>query len=417
MSLEILKKKYYRTSGNQNSNGMGLYNNEWVLNRESSVTSNEFYLPLFCGTTGTYSYYEQSPDSTLNLYGRVALDFYATGTTATTLPQGYVQNAWLDDRLMFTRFDVYKIPFEDHKNYDSVLKHISTPYIQYTATTATTRGHALSGEIVSDTFRYNFRFSPNQVDKPNVGYTEVIFDDRSQYFINPVYSFYNQTNEYSEAFKTNDSGVFSNISYTGLTSFVTKGRTHIIQQGLWSGNTVQGLFFVAMQPASKPAIEHPLPSGDTTTPAFFFSNVEDGDEYVLEVEYGGTSDFTDYNVIEQYYRSKDQSSQEQVVSYKGDQDNSDTTRRTTTIRTRRISAALIANQSYCWRIGNIKFITDLFGIKRSVITYSDINCSITEENSTIYTNVDNDRSSENSSSTDTSSDNQSPPVDDDSVTK
>jgi hypothetical protein len=75
MSLEILKKKYYRTSGNQNSNGMGLYNNEWVLNRESSVTSNEFYLPLFCGTTGTYSYYEQSPDSTLNLYGRVALDF------------------------------------------------------------------------------------------------------------------------------------------------------------------------------------------------------------------------------------------------------------------------------------------------------------------------------------------------------
>jgi len=393
MSLEILKKKYYRTSGNQNSNGMGFYNNEWVLNRESTVTSNEFYLPLFCGATGTYAYYDQSSASTFSLYGRVALNFYATGTTATTLPQGYVQNAWLDDRLMYTRFDVYKIPFEDHKNYDRVLEHISTPYIQYTATTATTRGYALSGQIVSDTFRYNLRFSPNQVDKPNVGYTEVIFDDRSQYFINPVYSFYNQTNEYSETFDVNDNGVFSNFSHTGLTSFVTKGKTHILQQGLWSGNTVQGLFFVAMQPASKPKIESPMPSGDTTTPAFFFSNVEDGDEYVLEVEYGSSA-FTDYNIIEQYYRSKDESSQEQVVSYKGDQDNSAVTRKTTTIRTRRISAPLIANQSYCWRIGNVKFITDVFGIKRTVTTYSDINCSFTEVNSTIDIVADNDQSAQ-----------------------
>jgi len=389
MSLEISKKKYYKTSGNESSNGMGLFNNEWVFNRESSVSANEFYLPMFCGSTGTYEYYEQDSNSTYNLFGRVSLDFYATGTTASTPTQGYVQNAWLDDRLMYTRFDIYKIPFEDSLDYDKVLEHISTPYTQYTATTATTRGHALSGEVIGDSFRYNFKFSPAQSDKPNKGYTEVLFEDRSQYLFNPVYSLYNDTNEYSASFQVDDNGFFSNYNHTGRTSFITKGKTHKIQKGTWSGNVIQGLFFVTIQPPNKPNIETPLPIGNTFTPAFFFSNVEDGDEYVLEVEYGDLGEFDNSDTIEQYFRKKTDDSLEQVVSHNGTELDNSIVATTTTIRTRRIEAALIPNRNYCWRIGNIKFVIDLFGIKRSVITYSDVNCSLTEENANIISSIDN----------------------------
>ena len=392
MALDIDKKKYFRTSGNQNSNGMAFYNNEWVFNREKQITPHEFYLPSFCGQTGTYAYYDQTSASTLNLYGRVDLNFYATGTTASTLPQGYVQNAWLDDRLRFTQFDIYKIPFQDSQNQEKVSEYLRTPYIQYTATTATTRSIALSGEIVSDTFRYSFLFSPSQTDKPNQGFTEVIFNDRSQYFLNPVYSFYDQNPSFNSAFTADTNNVFRSSSYTGLTSFTTKGRVHKIQQGSWAGHTCQGLFFVALQPANKPKIENPLPTGDTFTPAFFFSNVEDGDEYVLEVEYGTGGTFSNPLTIEQYFRKKSESSQEQVIEYKNTDESNTSARvnKTTSVRTRRIEAALLTNQSYCWRIGNIKFITDIFGIKRSITTYSDVNCSITEATANVGITVDNE---------------------------
>jgi hypothetical protein len=164
---------------------------------------------------------------------------------------------------------------------------------------------------------------------------------------------------------------------------------------------VQGLYFAAFQPPNKPKIENPLPTGGTFTPSFFFSNAEDGDEYVLQVEYATNATFSSTTQTHQYFRSKSQSSEETVTEFDNSEASSTTARvqKTTTVKARRVEAALTPSQSYCWRIGNIKFIIDVFGIKRSVITYSDINCSITSSGDW-GVNIDNETNRTRSETTD-----------------
>jgi len=157
------------------------------------------------------------------------------------------------------------------------------------------------------------------------------------------------------------------------------------------------LFFSCFQPPSKPIMHFPFPAtaitqNATFTPTFNFSNVEDGDSFVLEVTYDLTdTGFTNtnaYSGVTQYFRDKTPDSLEETVDRTTTNNVDGGTERSTSIRVRRINAPIRPNSLFLYRVGNIKSINNLFDVEQRVINYSTFMTGATGIREVIRTYVD-----------------------------
>jgi len=159
------------------------------------------------------------------------------------------------------------------------------------------------------------------------------------------------------------------LNYNRLPSFKTFGDENIIESGSWSGLTAKGLFFTCFYPPSVPKVESPRPesySAETFTPEFFFSNVSDGDEYLIEITYQAVnSGFTISSATSKYFYSKAETnnSTRRVANVEKTSFISETTRRA--------SVPLVPGSTYYYRLGNVKYVVNLFGVKQSIISYTE----------------------------------------------
>jgi hypothetical protein len=355
----IQKTKTSKTSGSQDTKGQSFYANAHLNHKASKGGVFEFAAPLYsANTAGTLDFNGQSSKSVFELYGRAEIDMAFSANNETFLSPNYVS----------MNHDIYKIPYtdvlkfrqtQDQANYLTVKQQIESPFISFTATTATTVALSSSTNIAV------YTFSPEQIDKPLRGRSEEIFEDKAMYFFNTKHAFTQTLNTYQNTIGLDE----RKQNYVRQPLLETFGDENVIESGAWSGLTARGVFFTCLYPPSVPKIEDPRPesySGETFTPEFYFSNVSDGDEYVIEITYQDlNNNFTIASATSQYFYSKveTENSTRRVANVEKTSFISETTRRA--------SVPLVPGSTYYYRIGNVKSIVNLFGVKQSIISYTE----------------------------------------------
>jgi hypothetical protein len=397
-SIPLIRR--FKTAGSTDGPAHVFYNNNYVLERSVDQHPVVYLLPTFSANTGTYDFYDSTPQSVFVIYTRPSLAYTFTGNT-------HVFTS--DTRFVGIVNDIYKIHNEDilayRENGDQaawqrVANAMMTPIVSYSASTTAV------------TSAYTFSLLPEQFVKPSDGYTEEIFEDRAEYFLNMRFvftdtgsttSFSSMTGSTSAITATtltfNSIDVNGNIvtkPYSSTTTVISNDVRSTISNGDWSGLTVYGFFFTCFQPPSKPIVQFPFVAtaateNTTFTPTFNFSNVEDGDNFVLEVTYDmSDTGFTNVNTfsgVTQYFREKTSNSLEETV------DKSNTIdvvgfERTATLKTRRINAPIRPSSSFLYRIGNVKTVKNIFEVEQKIINYSNYYSGVTGSRETMRLYVD-----------------------------
>lgn len=403
MAYSIPLIRQFRTAGDNDDPAIALYNNNYVLEHCIDQVPNIYALPGFSSSTGTYDYYGSQYHSVFVIYTRPSLSFVFTGNT-------HVFTS--DTRFFGIMQELYKIRHEDVLDYRSsqsegswerVAKCIREPIVTYSASTSAV------------TTAFTMSVLPEQFIKPEDGYTEEVFEDRAEYFMNMRFLFSTSgstsgtttgsttgsttaTTITTLSINTIDgNGLITTRPYTADTFVLTHDRKSMITNGSWSGETIFGLFFTCFQPPSRPVLHFPFPAtaiteNITTTPTFNFSNVEDGDSFVLQVTYDLTdTGFTNtnaYSGVTDYPREKTDNSLEQTID-KTTNDIADRgSERTTTIRTRRINAPIRRNSLFLYRIGNVKGIKNIFDVNQQIVNYSQYYTGATGSRETLRLYVD-----------------------------
>ncbi|HWY33729.1 MAG TPA: hypothetical protein VNX68_03735, partial [Nitrosopumilaceae archaeon] len=194
--------------------------------------------------------------------------------------------------------------------------------------------------------------------KPIGGYTQDLFMDKSQFFIDSTFLFempVNQTIGDVQTLSGNQVVQLYNMPYSSTTFVQTSNNQHIITGGTFVGTSISGATFTYFVPPKKadlfvvnnqPAVIGTL---NTFAPIFSFNNVEDADYYKIQVSYDvNDAAFTGATTIIKF------SSQPGNAEY---------------VRT--VAAALTPNAKFLYRVGNTKEIINLFTVKQNVTTWSE----------------------------------------------
>lgn len=399
MAYSIPLIRHFRTAGSQDGPGHVFYNNNFVLERTVDQQPMVYVLPGFSSSTGTYDFYGSERNSVFVIYTRPSLSFLFTGNTEVFTS---------DTRFQGVMQELYKIDHDDVLEYratgsqlswERVAASIQTPIVTYSAVTSAV------------TSAFTLSVLPDQFIKPEDRYTEEIFEDRAQYFMNMRFLFSTSGDTGTTFINSgatsgltattltysvlDENGLIVSRPYTADTFVLSNDRQAIITAGSWSGMSVNGLFFACFQPPSKPILHFPFVATATTenetfTPTFNFSNVEDGDSFVLEVTYDltdtGFTNTSTYSGVTQYFRNKTENSLEQTVDETTQ--NVVGSKRTTSIKVRRINAPIRSNSLFLYRIGNVKSITNIFDVEQRIINYSSFATGATGSRETLRVYVD-----------------------------
>lgn len=394
LSFPLIRR--FRTAGTNEGPAHVFYNNNYVLERTAHQSPVTYRLPSFSSATGTYDFYGSDPNSTFVIYTNPSLFLVFTGNTDVITS---------DTRFISMVHELYKVHNDDILSYrrtgssedwQKVRDSLSVPIVSYSAITT------------AITSAYTFSLLPEQFVKPDGGFTEEIFEDRAEYFLNVRFVFSGEDQSYSASTSSgitattltmntlDASGAIISRPYSGATQFISNDVKATINTGAWSGMTVYGLFFTCFQPPSMPIVQFPfvatsITESRTFTPTFNFSNVEDGDSFVLEVTYDiedtGFTNSNSFSGVTQYPREKTEDSLEQTVDKTNTVDVVGS-ERTATLRTRRINTPIRPNSVFLYRIGNVKTLNNIFDVEQTVITYSDFLTGATSANESMRLYID-----------------------------
>lgn len=264
---------------------------------------------------------------------------------------------------------MYKIDYVDYiqaKNdptssafTQTIIQNLSTPF--YTFIDYASGSTGIAALISAGRYTYNF---PKEI-KPENQFTVDVFKDKTQYFIDSEFVFPMDVNVYIGdiyALTSNtESGIVKILdyyqnSYQLLTSNL--GTHQISGNTVFSGLNVSGAFFTYMIPPNKPNLRVSNGNSEiavqgtltTFSPTFNFNNVDDGDYYQLQVTY----DVTDYLFEDSSVSTFNIKKQEGDAEF---------------VRT--FSTPLTPRTQFLYRIGNVKEIENIFGVKQSTVVYSD----------------------------------------------
>lgn len=359
MSLE-----YYiisQTTGDLNSSSQVLTQN--TLAFENTISFGEIFsfdYPVYTIQGATFDYYGKDYNSisyditngkvyTLNFYKNTQS---VSGTTAGTNLMR--QNLY---RLKYDKYLQYIKNFETGEANADLIREDIDPLLSIT-----TPCSALT--IINSAFTYSF--SPKF--KPANSFTEDIFFDKGQYLIDTVILF-EKPNDMSlgDAYYISSAATFNGrpsperlFLEPSATTYYSSNRGPFLITGdtFFTGRTINGAFFTYFVPPKKPDLnvsggrQRISVQGETTnlSPTFNFANVDDGDLYQLQVNYDILdTPFSGSNIFT-YEINKQAGDAEFVRTY---------------------STPLRSNAEFNYRIGNTKQITNVFGVKQSITTWSD----------------------------------------------
>jgi len=214
--------------------------------------------------------------------------------------------------------------------------------------------------IINSAYTYSFPTLYKDVGN----FTQPIFEDKGQYVLDSIFSF-EESNDMTlgDAYFLNPDNSFipqqAYLEPSATTYYSSNlGPVEITGDTPFSGTVINGAFFTYFVPPKKPNL---YVSGGrqliaieglqtNLSPVFNFANVDDGDYYLLQVNYD-TFD-TPFSGTEIYtYTINKQVGDAEFV--------------------RVFSTPLRANDDFNYRIGNTKEIINIFGTKQSITNWSD----------------------------------------------
>lgn len=207
----------------------------------------------------------------------------------------------------------------------------------------------------------------------------LLFQDKSQYLVDTRFSY--------KIYKSNTLLDYFVLTANSISSTTTDSNTlieqenvleyfqltdsykHTIDRGDFEGLNIKGRFFSYFIVPDKPRIENPVVQGNLTTftPEFFWSNGEGCDEYVIQITYN-TADTVFSGQVFSYPIEKLDIYKEKYKTTNS-LDVTDTKETDKTIR--KYQVPIKPNKFFRYRVGNIKTIKNIFGVKQSVVTFSD----------------------------------------------
>jgi hypothetical protein len=326
--------------------------------------------------------------------------------------------------------EIVNIPYGQSLSFNDVLllqPQLSTPLVTITASTS-----GITTNI--------YDFYPDQVVKqfgalnqPSGSFKQELFEDKCQYFISTEFEFEVERDlRYDEYFSyvyieqvvpivilssitsvttfsttagstpPQNIGPGTIVSTTGITSttisvittgvttgytlssetwdntmrFTTEHAPHIIKEGIFAGLEVKGNYFTYFDVPRKPKFLPPIIEGklDTFSPLLTFgSNVGDADEYLLQINYNtGDTGFTG-TIFNYQIEKTPENTTVGSFTLKGSTTDFNSQQEITTA-----SAALKSNSVFLYRIGNVKYMVNIFGVRQFVVTFSDTMMATTQ---------------------------------------
>lgn len=271
----------------------------------------------------------------------------------------------------------------DLLTFEDIQTFLDTPYITITS------GTSGFTSLVYDFFPGQFTklelsaTTAGDGDNTSEPFKRVLFEDKGQYFVDTTFTFDytapngyydreglyidSRDNEISEELtgttedvsnEVNEGGLLNySAQYDQVTRFKTASDVSFISAGTFSGITVRGYFFTYFTVPNKPEFEKPIVSGtmETFSPQIYFSNVDDGDRYMVEVTYGVSNTVFSGSTFK----------------YNIDKDLTD--------GIQRAEIPLKTASNFRYRVGNVKLIKNIFGVEQQIISFSDSLTGRTQE--------------------------------------
>ena len=376
--MTIEKQIISRTSGSGDSFSQVFLSNNFVNHKETTTSPFEFNVPVYTLQGATFRYYEQTTDGiSVSLNNSKSLTFLISANTSslsgTTKMKHDIYRIDYDTYTAFTSSDLSLTSATVSSNVTSsgntsnivstinpssisaitnaslaLLSAITTPI--YTVIESVSGTSFLIGSAHTKSFAKKI--------KPTNSYTQDLFIDKAQYFVDSTFLFekpVDQTLGAVQMYSGNQIVQLYDMPYSSTTYIQTANQVHTISAGTFAGSSISGATFTYFVPPKKadifvingrPAVEGLL---NTFAPIFGFKNVEDGDYYKVQVTYNtGDTSFTGETTTFKFQR---QPGNAEYV--------------------RAVAAAITPNAEFLYRIGNTKEIINLFTVKQNVTTWSE----------------------------------------------
>lgn len=226
---------------------------------------------------------------------------------------------------------------------------------------------------------YTYILFLSEYEKSAGNFQQQMFQDYAQYFVTTQFEFSMERGaELCEFYQIDSEKKLTSYDYQKSYKQLTPAYEHTITGGTFSGVTTSGNFFTYFLIPNKPILEAPVVRGalKTFSPKFFWSNTNDGDSFVLQVVYNSGDSQSFSGTVYSYPITKENS----VLSTSSmlnvpDGDWSIAQKKTDTVR--EYSVPLSYGSDFWYRIGNVKELINIFGVKQTVITFSNIESATT----------------------------------------
>lgn len=353
-SIYIPKQIITQTAGQTNSAAQVFAQSRYTKLSPNSTEFFCFNMPVYDIDGATLEYYQQNLSSlSTNI---------SNGKQYTLM---FSENQSSLSGVTLLNHELYRIKFEDYKELlndpanvalkTKIINNLNTPLITFSDVMTGSTGVYDS----LDSGNYSFTF-PVKI-KPSGNYTLELFQDKGQYFIDPKFIFPKPLDQtYGDVWFVSGSSLqrlYNAPNPYELLSSSLQEHT-ITGNTIMSGTTVKGAFFTYFVPPQKPNLN--VSGGDSTksvegtlatfSPTFNFSNVADGDYYRLQVSYNVDDfSFIDLSKVD-YYINKQEGDADFVRTY---------------------STSLVPNKKFIYRIGNVKEIKNIFGVKQAQTIWSE----------------------------------------------
>lgn len=400
------KLRYYTTVGDNNSSSQVFYNNYWAQSYGGNVPVFAQTIPTYTTIGGTNDYYGQNPLSIFTNLAHPFIRYTFTGSTSAITTITKIVHK------------VYKVEYQTFKNFQNNQPTIDVQQDIRTKNPATppdSTYNQIMGQKLGSNPQINFvrgydqplaqedakllqplldepyqtytastsgittniyDFYPDQYSKKLGQLKEELFEDKGQYFIETEFSFEIDKGLNYENYYTYVDGQLTEQIWNDTVNFTTTDPVHTISNGDFTGLYVRGAYFTYFTVPDKPQLEYPVVEGTLTTfaPEFFWSEGESSDEYLIQISYN-TGDTSFSGTIFNYPISKT----EQNKHFAESRIKLPTTEFSTNKTIRSASIPLKGNaSSFLYRIGNVKYMENIFGVRQFVVTFSDTKSAKTQ---------------------------------------
>jgi hypothetical protein len=427
--MSIIRKSIQETTGNSNNIAQSFKQNIFSDAFEAMTLPFAFDVPMYTTAGGTKDYYGQNPNAIFTSLVKPFVRFDFSANTTSFGPNVYIKHDIY--RVSWDMFSAAQKKFKNDSNESITTERFITETIdEFDETTGkvnrktiTKKNSEIESLVRSFKDKNNFDKSgiesekqitglnqgsapvsraelltilQEQLSEPlysitaetsgittniydlqieqyikNIGeYKTELFKDRDQFIIDTNFIFDIELTPGLTGLQViGENGYLIDQVYKSTVRGETSSENMVIENGEFKGLIFKGgAYFSYFEVPDKPIFEYPTPTGQisTFTPEIFWSNGEGADSYLVQVSYNtGDTGFT--GTVFTYVVPKTDEQKEVAMSKTKDSASEFSTDKSI----RKYQMSLKTNKCLIYRVGNVKELENMFGVRQNVVTFSE----------------------------------------------